>query len=468
MVGDSLTARSHFHTSSSSNSVAGSVLTLGVSTTHAPVGSKVYVRTANDARLLGEWPILSYSTTQITCQLDQDCTGASVGNPTVMFDALYGDTGLWTYAQGYSRLNKRPISLAKNHGIPGALASTWTAIQSDGRMLIEHVLSANPSDRVFVDLGTNDAQAAVTVTSYATEMAKIIAAILATGRLLDLATVCYLDSGSTTTNGYIKSYNGYLRGVAAQTSGVTLVEQNTATKDAGGDYSTTGILASDNVHKAPKGARICGKAWADAIASTVSPATRRRPASAADGQEQGGWNLVKNPLLSGTGGSHSGGTWSSGNVPDSWIVTVTGGTVIATQVLRDTGLGYDYTINWTTTGATSMVVEQDMTALLPPGTVVTNAGMEIEVNTEGAGHYILPMLQITTAAGEVRCTALRNAQTYANGGRWPTAGERIYYELPEGFTIPSDATDVDFCIYLQAGAAGTQEVAIGMPQLEIA
>ena len=467
-IGDSRTARSNYHVASTAtNSVVGDVLTLNVSTVHAPVGSRVLIRSGNDARLYGEWPILSYSTAQITARLDQDLTGADVGLPTVMLEALYGDTGIWAYAQGYSTLNNRPLTMAMNWGKPGAKASDWVAIGSDGLRLIERVLQRHPSDRVFIDLGTNDAQAGVTAEAFAADMEIIYAAILESGRIVDAATCVYLDSASSTANALIKAYNGYIREKCGCTANMVLVDQAATCKDAGGDYSAAGVLASDNVHYGPDGARLCGKTYANAIAASVPIAPIRRPTRSADGfdTDPAGWNKVKNPLFVGSGGTVNGGI--TGPVPDAWDISRTGGTVVVTQPARASGIGSDLQVAWTTTNSTSMLVEQDMTTLLPPGTVIARAGMEIEVVAAGAGHYIIPMLQITTAAGEVRCAALRNAQTYANGGKWPTAGERMWFGLPEGFQIPSDATDVDFTVLLQAGAAGTQTVKIGMPQLEI-
>lgn len=473
LVGDSRTARSNYFFNPSSGTVSGSVLTINAATSYIPVGSKVYIRNHADARLNGEWPVLSYSPTAITVQLDQNADGVALGTAVTLSAAQFCDGGMWPFAAGYSALNRRPLTLVKNFGIGGSQSADWVAVGSDGLRLIERVLRDNPSDRVWVDLGANDGNGGVTVESFAANMEIIYAAILATGRAIDAATSVYDDANIANyaaINALIKGYNGYVREKVACTAGMTLIDQNAATKAAGSDVADVGMMTTDGVHYSPLGARLCGKTYATAIASSVPVVTFKKVTNSADGYDvtPTGWNKVKNPLFTGVGGSHSGGTWTAGTVPSNWVVTVTGGTVSnATQPARANGIGNDYRIDWTTTTTQSMKLTQDVTALVPPSSIIKQGGIEIEVVTEGSGHYVAAVLQITTPAGEVRCAAMRNGLTYVSNGKWLTAGERVFCAFPPGFVIPADATAVVFSVLLQSGAAGSQSIKMGVPQLEI-
>lgn len=466
-LGDSFTLR-NFHVGTISGySFSGTQMTLSFSAApQVVVGSSVWLHSRNlrgtaNQPLEGAWPVVSWSGSDVTVELGFDGTGLNPGTGSVAFTCAYSDCGRALGAASILALQNKPITPIIR-GIGGDLISDLR------ERLAWHMAAVPPSvaPTINILIGINDCEAGVAINDMIADYDYIIETLLAGGYRVILSTVWPLGAthaSYATATPLIKQLNGYLRNKAASTSGVLLSEEFNAIRDGANDYALPANLAADKIHPAPPGALLGGAALATAISGDLNTVSMDMVSSALDGYDvtPTGWNKLKNPLFSGTGGTV--GTGVTGPVADFWTVNSSGGTsCTVTYPAHSSGIGNDMQIEHNRSGATqNFSAEQDVTAQCPAGSA-TSVGCEVEVVADSGGHYLLVYASITSPRGEERIVARRNGQSYANNGRLPASGTRYWFETPI-IAIPADATAVKWKALCVGGAIGVTTVKFGRP-----
>ncbi len=463
LLGDSITARGMRFSTISSASFSGTQMTLTVPVAaNFVVGGylRLYSRslrgTANGV-LEGTWPIVAWnsSTPSVTVELGFDGTGLNPGTGSVFATYAKSDVGWMHYAYSAATLAGKRLTL-NNQAIGGDRVS-------DLKIRLPDIIAADSSNRAAVLIGINDIQAingtTITLDTIIANYQDVVDQLIAAGYLVDLCSVWPLGAthsdyaGKTT---YIKQLNGWLRHTANSTAGVTYIDQWAALIDGSNDYALAINLSTDEIHPAPRGAVLAGAAYYTAISGQLQKSSYDMVRSSIDGYDitPTGWNLISNPLLTGTGGTA--GTGVTGDIPDDWSVSRSAGdSCVCALSAHSSGIGQDLQVTHNRSAATqTFTISQDVTTQCPAGTVVS-AGCEIEVmEDEGGGaHYCRVYLACTTPTGSEFIAAQINAATYAQNGRVPATGTRYWYETPAQ-AIPAGTTAVVFTVLCAGGSVG--------------
>lgn len=477
LVGDSMTARhDHYHISSA-GSVSGTDLTLTItsgtsSTGQAITGSRCRVTGATSSALNTWATVLSMNGTSLVIRYDFDLTGLTPGTPTAWLQAIRGDGGYFNHVMALHRMQGINTNIIENQGVAG---------DDFSEMLARYSTDIAPylPCRVALFGGFNDAvQVAAAANKPAKQAELLLAArtlieqILATGSTIDLISPIPFVSGAA---GVTADSVAVLKAFRAQNQGyankypqrVRFVDAWEAVEDADTGYAVAAYLfTTDKIHPVIAGAQAIADAYVTATAGTWLKGGVFASLSNDDDYSNGGLNCVVNPMFEGAGGSHSGGTWTAGDVPDSWVVTVGTNGVMnnATLTQRSQG-GYDYNFDFQPTGASNVKLSQDITGNGVKGTSRRRCSVEIEVSgTVVNTQYLNAAIEIVDGGVTQHILVNRHFAATATGATWPKVGTRYRFESNE-FDIPATATSVAFRVFAQVNAAGTYAFAVGCPQV---
>jgi hypothetical protein len=245
---------------------------------------------------------------------------------------------------GLPLIRKHPQVLL-NYGTPNDTLTLMLARQS---ATISGAVTAGCKSILF-RAGTNG----VGTGDFATKYAQLVDAFLAA----DLFVFCLQIPPRSSNGASIVAQNDIISGICAARSTVTkYVADGTAIAD--GSYNALSGMLLDGIHHAPLGQYTSGVAQAAILDDYFTYEPRVIDSVGASAQ----W--VTNPLMSGTGGSKSGGT---GTVPNNWAVASIGvGTSFVASVIAADG-GDPVAVPWLRIelsasggGSHSMEVRADM------------------------------------------------------------------------------------------------------------
>lgn len=466
LLGDSLTMRNNVYgTGTTVASVSGTDVTLTISGSTAPVGTKMRLYNQADLEVATTDAVVISrpSSSSVVVRYPFNVVGRLSGTTSYMLLASQADTGYFNFARGQLAALGKFVDVTYNGGIGGDTTE-------DILDRIEDLVETHSPEIVVVLVGVNDLDGTENSATIIANLERIYRHLLRRGVSVHAGTVWPVMSGDSrdTANDIlaIKKVNAYIKAKCLNTPNMRCWDGYAALKDSGSEYATTGYLEASGVHALVAGAQVAGAKYVTDCGADYRVSGSFVVGSAADGYvDAASVNVIQNPLFAGSAGTSSGAGTKAGTIPDNWSVSATGGTTTTTPTARSDVMGNDLRLKKAATGPNVSTLTQDITSRVLPGQRL-RFGAEISTVAANTGHRVQVYVTFTVEGVSMSYNALVNTFSYASGGRVPTAGTTYLLDGPE-VIVPDGFSAASFSITIDNGASGDTEIQIGRPYVRL-
>lgn len=456
VLSDSLGMR-QFKVISVNASVSGTNVVVGAPNVYAVPGSFFRVINQTNDILNRDVEVVASTTANFTIRYPFDVTALWSGMANGVLYCQTNDTGWMNYANGILALSGKPINIVRNCGDGGdTIAQVLARIQTELAPLVR------PGDIVIEMSGINDVGVSTTAVMLSGKKA-IYDELLKLGVTVHAGTITQAQAAGYFASpaaalAQIAEVNGYIRGRCKSERHMRCFDGHAAL--GGGDYAVAGAVEATGVHYLPAGAQLVGARYVADCGADIRKGSLYRWLSSADNYvDATSKNLLTNCEFTGATGA---------TPPTGWTFTGAGTNTLALSNHAD-GIGKDLSIAKTHTAANASTLAQDITTRVAAGDRLV-FGTEFETVTVGESHYAQCMLEITVGGVITRYSISTHNYTYAQGGRFPTAGTRYMLEHDSsdnvgrsGVLIPAGFSKIEFKYWLQLGASGAFEAKVARP-----
>lgn len=457
VIGDSLEMRQYRNLAGVTATVDGTdvELAVGSGALLPPIGSFVRIINQAQAVLNIDVPVVGSGTNTIFVRYPFDVSALWSGSGNASVYGITNDSGWVNYAAGLLAAQGKAIEVVRNAGDGGD-----TSAQIFARLETE-LAGVRAGDIVIACATTNDIDE-VTAAQAITNLETIFDWVLARGAALHAGTIGSAQSSAYWTDAaaalaFTRDVNMFVRSYCAQKSRARCFDKHAAL--GGGDYASAGAVEANGIHYLPIGAQLVGNRYVSDCGADFRKSEFRRWRSTADAYvDDDSWNLLTNPEFEGATGT---------TPPTGWTAAGTGNTFARSAALT----GWDLSVDKAAGGSNASTLTQDVTGRLVAGRRYI-MGVEFETIDQGESHYARMELRLTIG-GVVYTYGTGNQQySYAQGGSFPAAGTRYFFELPSsdnsgrnGLLIPEGVTAAAVRFTMQLGAAGDFENVWAKPVL---
>jgi lysophospholipase L1-like esterase len=316
--------------------------------------------------------------------------------------------------------------------------------------------------------GSNDAVGSIPVALTTSNLARIYAEVLNSGAVLEVSTLYPLGSGHAqfaTGTPKIIQINEWIRQYARSTPGVVFVDAfsvmvDTAQTDG---RAAAGMLQADNIHPAPKGARLVGRERGRILASVV-PLAQTLTTTAVNyrANDTGHPNIWLGTPWTNSGGTLSGG--ASGTVAGGLQVVLgnvsTTATAVCSVISSPDGFGYMQQVVFTPGGASDTLTIQQASAataaaFVTAGEVYAQHMRVITTGTAAANvAYVRVRNQVIAGGNTMQIGTPSNSSVSAVAGQHPDLDD--VFDSPVPMVIPPGSiTSLTSEVIVGVSAAGT-------------